>query len=117
MTDKGGRPRKFTPETMKKRLDEYFDKTPVEDITLTGLCIWLDIYKDTFYNYAKRKDYKDMINMARMRVENSYEVSLKRNGRAGDIFALKNFGWTDRQEVAYSEQPTPTVIVDDSEED
>lgn len=91
---------KFTPETMEKKLDEYFKKTPVDEITLTGVCIYLGIYKDTFYNYGNREGFEDMINMARMRIENSYEISLKKYGRAGDIFALKNFGWRDKQEVA-----------------
>ena len=91
---------RFTPAVMQKKLDEYFDKTPVEDITLTGVCIHLGIYKDTFYNYGRRDGFTDMINMARMKIENSYEVSLKRYGRAGDIFALKNFGWRDKQEVS-----------------
>ena len=34
-----------------------------------------------------------------MIVENSYEMSLRENGRTGDIFALKNFGWRDKMEV------------------
>jgi len=94
-----GAPRKFTVESLEKRLNEYFKATPVEEITLTGVCIWLGIYKDTFYGYGRRKEFTDIINMARMRIENSYEVSLKKYGRAGDIFALKNFGWHDKQEV------------------
>lgn len=102
---------------MKEKLDEYFKITPVEQITITGVCLHLGIVKDTFYNYAKRDGFKHMINMARMRVENAYELSLRQNGRAGDIFALKNFGWTDRQDINYTKKPTPTVIVDDSEED
>ena len=32
-------------------------------------------------------------------MQESYEKSLRKNGRTGDIFALKNFGWTDRQEI------------------
>ena len=94
-----GAPMLYTPERMKKKLDEYFEITPVEEITITGLCIWLDIVKDTFYNYSRRKEFSQMMNMARLRVENAYELSLREKGRAGDIFALKNFGWTDRQEV------------------
>ena len=97
---RGGSELRFTPAAMQAKLDEYFNNTPVEDITLTGVCIHLGIYKDTFYNYGKREGFTDMINMARMKIENSYEVSLKRFGRAGDIFALKNFGWRDKQEVA-----------------
>lgn len=95
------------PEELQLLINDYFDNTPEEEITITGLCLHLGIVKDTFYNYAKREDYKHIINMARLRVENSYEISLRRNGRTGDIFALKNFGWRDTQE-----QKTEVQLVD-----
>jgi hypothetical protein len=41
-----------------------------------------------------------MLEMAKMKIEHAYEKSLRKNGRSGDIFALKNFGWTDRMDVA-----------------
>ncbi len=111
------RPRIFDrPEQVQKLVDSYFKETPSEDITITGLCLHMGIHKDTFYEYNKRKEFKQVIKMARLRVENAYEISLRHHGRAGDIFALKNFGWTDKQEVQYSEQPIPSIIVDDSEE-
>jgi hypothetical protein len=33
------------------------------------------------------------------RIENIYEKGLKGRNPAGAIFALKNFGWKDRQEI------------------
>jgi hypothetical protein len=45
-----------------------------------------------------------LINHAKLRIENSYELSLRKNGRSGDIFALKNFGWSDKKVVHYSEE-------------
>jgi len=94
------RPRIFDkPEQIQKLIDEYFQETASEDITITGLCLHIGIHKDTFYEYGKRKAFAETIRMARMRVENAYEISLRHNGRAGDIFALKNFGWRDKQEV------------------
>ena len=93
-------PRTFNePEQMSKLIDEYFKITASEDITITGLCLHLGIVKDTFYNYAKREGFKGIVSLARQRVENAYEISLRHNGRAGDIFALKNFGWRDKQEI------------------
>lgn len=35
--------------------------------------------------------------MAKLKIENAYEVSLREKGGAGNIFALKNFGWIDEQ--------------------
>ena len=95
-----GRPLKIeSPEQMKKILDEYFETTKEEELTITGLCLALNLDKSTFYDYEKREGYEEIVKRARMIVENSYEVSLRKNGRTGDIFALKNFGWRDKMEV------------------
>lgn len=88
-----------TPEELDEKMSEYFLKTKTEEITISGLCLHLMINKDTFYEYAKRIEYKEIINFARLRVENAYEKSLRKYGRTGDIFALKNFGWSDKQEI------------------
>lgn len=102
---KVGRPLIYDNEKeLIKKINEYFEKTQEEEITITGLCIYLGINKDTFYEYTKRDEYKDIINMARLIVENSYEISLRKNGRTGDIFALKNFGWKDQVDVETNKQ-------------
>lgn len=99
---------------LEDMIDEYFRDTPEEKITLTGLILHLGICKDTFYEYAKRDEYKNAINQARLRIENSYELSLKDKGRTGDIFALKNFGWRDQQEItADIKQTNITVSLED----
>ena len=97
---KVGRPLKIeSPKQMEKILNEYFETIDEEKITITGLCLALDLDKTTFYDYEKREGYADIVRKARMIVENSYEMSLRKNGRTGDIFALKNFGWRDTVEV------------------
>ena len=99
-TRKVGRPLKIdNAEELKKLVNEYFEKTDERKITITGLCLYLGLTKETFYEYVKRDEYKDILNRARLIVENSYEMSLRENGRTGDIFALKNFGWRDSVEV------------------
>jgi len=87
---------------MEEILNKYFEETPEEKITLTGIILALDISKDTFYQYAKLPEFKAIIDKARLRVENSYETDLREKGRAGDIFALKNFGWKDKTETEIS---------------
>lgn len=97
---KVGRPLKIeSPEQMEKILNEYFEKTEENKITLTGICLALNLDKSNFYEYEKREGYQDIVKRARMIVENSYEMSLRETGRTGDIFALKNFGWRDKMEV------------------
>lgn len=95
-----GRPLKIeSREELINKINSYLTSTLEEELTITGLCLAIGVNKDTFYEYAKREDYADIIEEARMIVENSYELSLRKNGRAGDIFALKNFGWKDKQEI------------------
>lgn len=90
----------FTLEFFNEKIEKFFNETPIDEITITGLCIFLGMNKDTFYEYNKRPEYKPITEMARLRVEHAYELSLRKYGRAGDIFALKNFGWRDKQEVS-----------------
>lgn len=106
-----GRPLKIeSPEQMKNILNEYFKTTEENKLTITGLCLALGLDKSTFYDYEKREEYKEIVRQARLIVENSYEISLRENGRTGDIFALKNFGWTDKQEVESNTQGKVTII-------
>jgi hypothetical protein len=106
-----GRPLKIeTPEQMEKILNEYFSTTEENKITITGICLALDLDKKNFYEYGKRKGYEDIVKRARMIVENSYEISLRENGRTGDIFALKNFGWVDKQEIESNNQGKITIV-------
>ncbi len=96
----GGRPLLFTtPEELAAVINDYFQKTEQEDYTITGLCLSMGTSKQVFCDYGKRDGFKDIVSHARLIVENSYEISLRRYGRTGDIFALKNFGWADKQVI------------------
>ena len=96
----GGRPLKFeNVEQMQKLIDKYFAETPDDEITITGLALALDTDRKTLINYENRDEFFNTIKKAKTMVELSYEKSLRKNGRTGDIFALKNFGWTDKQEI------------------
>ena len=92
-----GRPLKFeTPADMHNAIQEYFDETPDEEITITGLAISIGSTRQGLTDYMKRAGYGKMIRQAKLIVENAYERALRKQGRSGDIFALKNFGWTDK---------------------
>ena len=100
-----------SPEDIKYIIDKYFETTPIEQITLTGLCIQLDTNKQTIANYQEKPEFKHMLEMAKMKIEHAYEISLRKYGRSGDIFALKNFGWTDKQELEHSGIDAISVII------
>lgn len=100
MAHPGGRPLKFkTVEELQERIDSYFELTPKEEWTITGLAYHLDTYRQTLLNYEERDEFLDAIKKAKLKVENGYEIDLKKNGRTGTIFALKNFGWQDKTET------------------
>lgn len=108
---KGGRPLKFTSvEEMQKKIDDYFKTTKPEEVTITGLALHLGTYRETLCQYGKKDEFTDTIKRAKHRVALEYEKDLRRKGRSGDIFALKNFGWTDKTEV---EQKTTVSLADD----
>lgn len=95
-----GRPRKIeSREQLISIINEYFENTEQNKYTITGLCLHVGLNKDTFYEYGKRDDFKDIIDEARLVVENSYELDLREKGGTANIFALKNFGWKDKSEV------------------
>jgi len=109
---KVGRPLKFkSAEEMASVFDAYFDSTPQNKYTVTGLVLASDMSKQLFADYGKREEFSEVIAKARLRVENSYELSLREHGRSGDIFALKNFGWTDKQNIEHTSVDDSPVIL------
>lgn len=99
----GGRPLKYKNlEEIQPLIDAYFINTPVTQQTITGLALALDTDRVTLINYGKRDEFFNAIKTAKTKVENAYELSLRVRGSAGDIFGLKNFGWTDKTEVENS---------------
>ena len=102
-----------TAKELEEKIEEYFKDREVEDITITGLCLHLGIHKDTFYEYAKLPEYKEVIDMARLRVENSYEIGLKKNGGSANIFALKNFGWSDNRKITIDSEDESKKLMEE----
>jgi hypothetical protein len=94
------------PEAFDKAVDEYFkhfeehlDMRP----TWTGLAIWLGFEsRQSLEDYKKREGFSYPIKKALLRIEYEYEKAIFSKNPAGAIFALKNFGWKDKQEVEQS---------------
>ena len=108
-----GRPLKFNNvEELDEKIKEYFKKTKEEEWTITGLALALDCDRHTIQDYKERDEFSTSIKRAYLMVENSYEKSLRRNGRTGDIFALKNFGWADKQEQEITQVARYNIIND-----
>ena len=124
-----GRPLKYkTAEEMQSGIDEYFELcqpkyatdaegnvlkdnrgNPIIELnppTLSGLSLHLGFAdRQSMYDYQNRNDeFSCTIKRARTRCEQWVET----NGLAGNtppamaIFALKNYGWSDKQEIEHS---------------
>jgi hypothetical protein len=91
-----GKPPKFdNVEQLIVLISKYFKETDFMDLTVTGIAIACGTSRKVMDDYQKKAEFEPVITQAKSIVENSYEMSLRRFGRSGDIFALKNFGWQD----------------------
>ena len=112
-----GRPKKWKTENeLIELMQDYFDNTEFDKYTVTGLCLYLGTNKQTLINYQNNPEFKDIISRAKLLIEHSYEISLREKGRTSDIFALKNFGWTDKQEVDIIDKTDRSKIKQDLDE-
>lgn len=96
-----GRPPKFkSVKELQKKIDAYFVRCEKEDepLMITGLALALDTTRDTLMDYEGKDEFSDTIKKAKLKIEHAYELRNIKRGNAGDIFALKNFGWKDKTE-------------------
>ena len=108
--NKGGRPFKFkNSEALQKAVNKYFNETPQEEHTITGLALHIGS-RQLLCNYEENKNFSLIIKIAKLKVEHAYELSLRKHGRSGDIFALKNMGWKDTPLIDNSETHNHYVI-------
>lgn len=83
-------------EPDKKRV---YSKQP-QSPSLTGLALYLGFEsRQSIYDYEKTSEYSYTIKRARLMVEAAYEQALLSKYSTGAIFALKNFGWSDKMEI------------------
>jgi len=97
--NKVGRPLKFkSVEELQSKIEAYFKETPKEEWTITGLALALDTFRSVLCDYEDKDEFAYTIKRAKQIIENGYEIDLKKYGRTGTIFALKNFDWKDKSE-------------------
>lgn len=99
----GGRPRIISsPQEFDERVDSFLVQCQVDGdpITLTGLILSLGLSsRESLDEYGRRPEFSDSVKYAKLLIENGYEKKLHEQSCTGPIFALKNFGWKDKQEV------------------
>ena len=119
----GGRPPKYeTADQLETKIGEYFvggyrtrsaivgnkkdgyKKVEIPAITISDLVIFLGFCdRASFYDYEKNPEFSSTIKKARTLIEREYEQLLVTQSPTGAIFALKNFGWVDKQDVDISD--------------
>lgn len=96
------------PEEVKRLIVEYFEEcqTKGKRPNVTGLALALGFQsRSSLVNYQRQPGYEqfhDLITWAKMKIEEALEDSLvegKDCSVIGIIFALKQQGWTDRQDI------------------
>lgn len=90
-----------TPEALQESVEQYFlyCKENERPPTIAGLAYYLDVDRQTIYNYAKKDDFFDIIKKARNRIMMYLEENAVMGAGAGTIFVMKQYGYTDKQEV------------------
>ena len=98
-----GRPPKYKKaEELQEKVQEYFNAASETKKTITGLVLACGFCsRQSFYDLEKQEEFSYTIKRARLQIENHYEEMLQGNNVAGSIFALKNLGWVDKQEIDY----------------
>lgn len=126
-----GRPKKYTKKGLREAIERYFRSIsrtiPARDDTggiirndddeeikvvqfvvppsVTGMCLYLDIDRSTWQNYADAETHPELAGIcqgARTRIEAYLEQELltREKGVQGIIFNLQNnYGWKQKQEV------------------
>ncbi len=119
MTNKVGRPLLFkTVKEFEAKAQNYIDSTPREEWTYTGLALHLNTSRETLDCYKKRDQFTDSIKKYSDMITYSYEIDLKKHGRPGTIFALKNYGWADTNKIESTNINLNTdIIIDLDDED
>lgn len=92
-----------TPEEFDRLVDGYIDicRQTNEPVLFIGLVLALGLNsKESFREYENYPEFSASVKRARSLIEIEYEKRLVVGSHAaGPIFALKNFGWTDKQEI------------------
>lgn len=99
---------------LKKKMDSYFVKSNYP-WTISGLCLHLDITRETLCNYEKDENYFDAIKKAKLKIENYAEKLLFSSVTftPGIVFNLKNnFGWKDKQDHEVTANVGVTIVDD-----
>lgn len=98
--------KKLTPKQFAAGFEEYCALCDEKGRhpTASGLAWHLGFAsRQSLHDYKKDPDYAEIVGRAMLFVECGYEQQLADGrGDGGIVFALKNFGWSDKQELDHT---------------
>ena len=113
---KVGRPRIIkSVKQFEERANAYFKDCEAkgEPPLLTGLILALGLSsRASLDEYGQRQEFLNSVKKAKLRIEMEYERDLRSRNPSGPIFALKNFGWTDKQDLELSGNVAVKTLAD-----
>lgn len=99
---KVGRPKLFKSvkdiDSKVEAYKEYLEKNK-RPPTMAGLAYYLGCDRKTLYNYSKDDNFFPTIKKYRDWVMMNMEEAAIDKGGGGTVFLLKNYGYTDKQEI------------------
>lgn len=98
----GGRPKVFkSVEDIEDKVKEYkiYLKENSKPPTMAGLAYYLGVDRKTLYNYSKDDQFFPTIKKYRDWIVMTLEESGIEKGNGGTVFLMKNYGYTDKQEI------------------
>jgi len=95
-------PKYKTVEELTAAGEAYFEECRKNDepITVTGLCLALGFNsREALLNYQGKAAFNNAVKRLKLVCQNYAEKHIYKGNPAGPIFSLKNFGWSDRQDL------------------
>ena len=111
----GAPPKYRTAKQLEAKVKHYFQFVIDNDLKpqLCDMMLHLGFtdFDSIYYQEKRGKDFLSVIKKARLTIAGYYEGLLQRKGRGADIFALKQFGWTDQLTIDQHTIQVSEVIV------
>lgn len=91
-----------SPAILREMVNSYFDECDALDVpyTVSGLCLSVGYSRERLLTTSADNELGDVISQAKLLIEQQIEYRLSKDDKPqGLVFALKNMGWTDRQQL------------------
>lgn len=110
-----GRPKIWeNAEELEKKIEAYkkYLKDNKKPPTIAGFAYHLGVDRGTIYNYKKDDEFFNTIKSFVDWIIMNWEEYALDNSSAGLIFLMKNYGYTDKQDIEHSgEVKMPTIKI------